>query len=107
MPKEDTPNVGDVVLYSSIPGNFTNPTIAWVLRNSGGKTLKLLVYSSAGFTEKSGVHHKDDPNMRADKDWALNGAWDHAPMTKAIYRAASLMSVKERTSGKKQQQQQQ
>ena len=98
-------NVGDVVLYSSKPKSFQNPTLAWVLKANDAKTLRLLVFSPAGFVEKSGVHHRSEFANSEDKAWAEYGAWDYAPMTKAIYRAASLMAAKERTSGKKQQQQ--
>lgn len=107
MPKDyemPIPNVGDTVLYSADVHNFSNPTVAWVLAAPGQSTVTLLVFTRSGFVEKPSVHHKDDPDIGGDNAWEQLGVWDFSPVTKAIYRAASLLSTKERASGQKQQQ---
>lgn len=95
MPK---PKTGDVVLYSNDVHNFSNPTLAWVISDRGEGTTNLLVFANGAFLQKSSVHHRSDPGLQTEPGWFELGAWDYAPITQAIYKAASK-------NGEKQQQQ--
>lgn len=94
------PKIGDVVLFSNDVHSFTNPTLAWVISDRGEGTANLLVFANGAFLQKSSVHHRSDPGLQTEPGWFELGAWDYAPITQAIYKAAS-----KQTNGEKQQQQ--
>lgn len=90
------PNMGDVVLFSTDTHNFSNPTIAFVIKEPGDSTVHLLTFTPTGWVDRPSVHHKDDPRLHGDHGWDDLGVWDFAPMTAAIYKAAAAAGAKER-----------
>ena len=88
-PDIQRPRAGDVVLYSNDVHNFSDPTLAWVISDRGEATVSLLVFANGVFVQKSSVHHRSDPGLHTEPGWLELGAWDYAPLTQAIYKAAS------------------
>lgn len=81
------PSQGDVVLYSNDMQNFTNPCIAWVLKEPGDTTLELLTFTSGNaFMVRPSVHHKDNPDIADQPGWAGLGVWDFTESAKQEMR---------------------
>ena len=81
MPK---PRAGDIVLFSTDPTGFSNPSIGWVTQEPGDSTISILTFSQAGFLLRSSVHHRDDPAFKGDHGWGELGCWDFASITQDI-----------------------
>ena len=80
------PQAGDLVLFSPDAINFTTPTLAWVTDSRGESTINLLAFVGGTFHYRSGVHRRDEPDLVNQPGWQENGAWEFAPLTKAIYK---------------------
>jgi len=92
------PNMGDMVFFSTDVHNFSNPSIGFVMQTPGDSTVRILCFTPTGWVDRPSVHHKDDPSLAGSPGWAELGCWDFAPITKAIYAAASNGSAKERSN---------
>ena len=78
------PSQGDVVLYSNDMTNFTNPCIAWVMKEPGYSTVQLLTFTEqTGFVVRPSVHHRSDPALKDENGWDGLGVWDFTPSAKA------------------------
>lgn len=92
------PQPGDVVLYSTDAINFSNPTLAWVTDYRGEYTANILTFTGGTFSYRSGVHRRDEPDLINQPGWQESGAWEFAPLTKAIYKL--LNNVESKPAGK-------
>lgn len=95
------PAMGDLVLFSTDIHTFSNPTIGFVVQPPGDSTVRILTFTPTGWVDRPSVHHKDDPDIHGDHGWADLGVWDFAPLTQAIYKAASaaaFSSAKEKAN---------
>lgn len=87
------PKIGDAVLYSNDPANFSDPVMGWVIRQPGDSAVHLLVFApETGFIEKNSVHHRDDPDLKENPGWWEYGAWAFTDAQEAINSAVSLKS---------------
>jgi hypothetical protein len=93
------PAMGDIVMFSTDIHTFSNPTVGFVIQEPGDSTVRVLTFTPTGWVDRPSVHHKDDPNLHGDHGWADLGCWDFAPITQAIYKAASFANAKEKLTG--------
>jgi hypothetical protein len=71
-----TTMLGEFVLFYSHEG--AAPSVALVTGVSS-RTLNVVVYTSRGTIEKSGVHHVSDPGLAEFPGWAEYGCLDFKP----------------------------
>lgn len=88
---------GDCVLFSSDIHNFSNPTLAWVLKEPKDSTITVLAFTANGFIEKSSVHHKDDPSIREEHGWQDLGVWEYTKQCKCLHDLMDTESKPTRT----------
>lgn len=86
--------LGDFVYFYPHPG--AEPEIAQVIK-PGARALTLWV-TAAGFggMERTSVHHKDDPGITENAEWAKLGAWEHKPKDSRLTILAEKVSLLER-----------
>lgn len=66
--------IGDVVLFRA--HDNAEASMAFVTR-VGAMALELWVLAPGyGGSERSSVHHKDDPSLAENREWAKNGSWE-------------------------------
>lgn len=86
--------IGDFVLYYPHLGSEANLGI--VIR-SGARALTLWVIAPGlGGVEKFSVHHKDDPGIQENAEWAKFGAWEHRPRDSRMSILMEKVSLLER-----------
>ena len=97
------PNVsqGDCVLFSTDVHNFSNPTLAWVLKEPKDSTITVLAFTNNGFIEKSSVHHKDDPSLHQEHGWQDLGAWDYTKQCKCLHDLMDTETPSKRSSNQR------
>lgn len=82
MPK---PNVGDIVLFSKDYQTFSNPTVGFVVKEPGERTISILTFTESGYAlVQNSCHHRTDPALKDDHGWQDLGAWDFTPSTAAL-----------------------
>lgn len=86
------PNMGDIVLFSTDIHSFSSPTLGFVIQEPGDSTVRILTFTPHGWVDRPSVHHADDPTIHGDHGWDDLGVWKFAPLTEAIYKAASSAS---------------
>lgn len=83
--------VGDMVQWSGDPHHFSSPCIGWIMSTPGAATVNILTFApNLGFTERLGVHHKDDPQLPDNPGWQENGVWALTPQQQTINRLESV-----------------
>lgn len=86
--------LGDFVLY--YPHLGAEPNLAVVIRG-GARALTLWVIApGACGVEKFSVHHKDDPGIHENTEWAKFGAWEHRPRDPKLAILTEKVSLIER-----------
>lgn len=88
---------GDCVLFSTDIHNFSDPTLAWVLREPRESTITVLAFTPAGFVEKNSVHHRDDPSLHGDHGWQDLGAWEYTDHCRTIHELMDTVSKPRRS----------
>ena len=90
------PQPGDLILFSTDIHHFTNPCVGWVTDERGECTVNVLAFTASGFVQKSSVHHKDDPGIVENAEWARLGAWEHKPKDSRLSVLSEKVSLLER-----------
>jgi hypothetical protein len=91
MPHEE---LGDFVFFYPHPG--AEPEIAQVIK-PGARALTLWVTAPGfGGMERTSVHHKDDPGITENAEWARLGAWEHKPKDSRLSVLSEKVSLLER-----------
>jgi hypothetical protein len=91
MPKTE---LGDFVYFYPHPG--AEPEIAQVIK-PGARALTLWVTAPGfGGMERTSVHHKDDPGVTENAEWAKLGSWEHKPKDSRLSILAEKVSLLER-----------
>lgn len=86
--------LGDFVYFYPHPG--AEPEIAQVIK-PGARAVTLWVNAPGfGGMERTSVHHKDDPGITENAEWAKLGAWEHKPRDSRITILAEKVSLLER-----------
>lgn len=92
--KMPTAELGDFVFFYPHPG--AEPEIAQVIK-PGARALTLWVTAPGfGGMERTSVHHKDDPGITENAEWAKLGAWEHKPKDTRLTILAEKVSLLER-----------
>lgn len=94
---------GDCVLFSTDTHNFSDPTLAWVLKPPKDSTITVLAFTMAGFVEKNSVHHRDDPSLKQDHGWNDLGAWDYTEQCAAIHELIDSPPATKQKAGRPKQ----
>jgi len=86
--------LGDFVFFYPHPG--AEPEIAQVIK-TGARALTLWVTAPGfGGMERTSVHHKDDPGIVENAEWARLGAWEHKPKDSRLSVLSEKVSLLER-----------
>lgn len=96
-----TPNVGDLVLFSTDYRNFSDPTVGFVASEPGDSTISILTFTPTGYVVvRNSVHHRDDPALHGDHGWQDLGVWEFTPSTKAIRELMAPPEKSEKNRGR-------
>ena len=86
--------LGDFVFFYPHPG--AEPEIAQVIK-PGTRAVTLWVTAPGfGGMERTSVHHKDDPGITENAEWAKLGAWEHKPKDSRLTVLSEKVSLLER-----------
>lgn len=89
-----TVELGDFVFFYPHPG--ADAEVAQVIK-VGKRALSLWVTASGfGGLERTSVHHKSDPGISDNAEWAKLGSWEHKPKDSRISILAEKVSLLER-----------
>ena len=86
--------LGDFVFFYPHPG--AEPEIAQVIK-PGTRAVTLWVTAPGfGGMERTSVHHKDDPGITENAEWAKLGALEHKPKDSRVSVLSEKVSLLER-----------